>query len=223
MARRTLELVMRPSTTRRDTLDEVAVLLGDVRPPVLPEPTPGYTGPVVNLPWPILPPPERKRDTDVERLVEDKPPRSREPREIIRDELRTQWLGMLATRWPFFKELTPIDLHSIGEEDTSEYEGAFLYGPDNVTLFAVVGESEIAVPHNSLHVAIAADLRDKLGNPVPAKQALGRGKRHAVSMGSKQFNHTGVDVYKRAVNHLRERFRAQYGYPLVLEGESGTT
>jgi hypothetical protein len=219
LARRTLELVMRPSTTRRDTLDEVAVMLGDVKPPLIPEPTPGYTGPVVSLPWPILPPPERKRDSDVERPVEDKPPRSREPREIIRDELRTAWLGMLAMRWPYYSEITPIDLHSIGEEELSEYDGAFLWGPDNVTLFACVGESAIAIPHNSLHIAVAFDLRDELGNPVPVQQALGGGKQRAVRIGSVQKNHTGKDTYKRAIDHLRDRFLAQYKFPLLLIGE----
>lgn len=219
LARRTLELVMRPSTTRRDTLDELAVMLGDAKPPAVPEPTPGYTGPIVHLPWPILPPPERKRDADVERPVEHKPPQSREPREIVRDEIRTEWLGMLAMSWPYFSDLTPIDLHSVGDKETSEYEGAFLYGPDNVTLFACVGESEIAIPHNALHIAVAADLHDERGNLISVQEALRGGKQRAVRMGSKQLNHTSVNIYKRAIDHLRKRFLAQYEFPLLLIGE----
>ena len=207
LARRIHELLLRPATIRRDTIDEVNFQQGLVEPlPPLPL-QPGQAPLVIRLPWPLLPPGEGPERGPLERA-------RRVPTGLWRrrlDSLRLDWLELLVRKWPHSGIVLEIDLEPSVRVKDNGYQAAILLEPNEKDPFAIVADSTIAFPENRLLVGIVKQLiNPETGQPAEWTEVFSRSKSVAYKAGAIGINHGGRDFHGRVIKYLEEAYKKQY-------------
>lgn len=215
LARQVLERLLDPGTTRRDVIDEITVIRGAMPAPFAPPPEVIYDVPVEMLSWPILPPGEGEPRQESE--VSARSVGEEQAAERHRDKTRTEWIHSLAGRWALGGEVKDVDLHNAGQ-DPNEYKAAVLQGPDG-SVFAVIADTDIAVPHHGLFAAITRRLQNKQGKSVHWRVPFRSAKNKAQNLGVRRFNHTGQDFYARVMDYVCDAYIEQFGEEPVIRNE----
>jgi hypothetical protein len=195
--------LMDPSLRRAHIIDEVDFLRGNAPEPRHIPPTPGYTTPIIRLPWPMLAKirGERGSGNGASNGASPQPEATSEKlSETISLPHQTDWVDDLAEMWPYGAQRTRVDDLPTGNRKRP-YQGALLNNRHGKPTIHIADTAE---PENAMYYAIDGGLRDPdTGEPVPLLEAFKNNKPQARARGAEGIEHLGQDFYRGVMNKIR--------------------